>query len=149
MSILSRHCWSSSRGMPEPRNLNYLLLVIDPINDSIRAVNQLPKRPDSKLWHDTANLSVIFELPGMRHQFVAEARRGHGVVARNVRHNFGQISLSRSRQDYLVAHLSIFFSTSSSDTTSPRSISSNPFRTPAINSMRSRISSNVDSSGSR
>src|SRR5712691_450437 len=53
--------------------------------------------------------------------------------------NFGQISLGDPRQDYFVAHLSIFFSTSSSGTTSPRSISSNPFRTPAMNSMRSRI----------
>src|SRR6266542_754060 len=68
-------------------------------------------------------------------------------LSRTILDDFDQISLGHPREDYLVAHLSIFFSTSSSETTSPRSIASNPFRTPAMNSMRSRISSIVDSSG--
>ncbi len=151
LSTIAQLCGNfgnSPRSVPESRDCDDLPCVVNLIDDPIRTVNELTQRLDLELWHHTADLREILERARMRDKFVAEPRRRYGIIARDVFDDLRKISLSRSRQDYLEAHLSIFFSTSSSGTTSPRLISSNPCRTPAMNSMRSRISSKVDSSGS-
>ncbi len=122
----------SPDGVPKSCYFDRYCGIVDLIHDAIPRVDDFAQRFHLELWHDSTDARKLVQPSQLCDERMLPLAGCRAQYNRRFRPNRGP----RSATGLPRTHTSIFFSTSSSGTTSSWEISSRPSRIPAINSIR-------------
>ena len=69
--------------MPDPGYLNNLPGMIDAIDNPVRSKDNFAKRRNSMLWNTAADLWVVLQHVGLRHELIGERFSSLRIVTRD------------------------------------------------------------------
>ena len=77
--------------MPDPGYLNNLPSVIDAIDNSVRLKDNFAKRCNTMLWNTAADLWVVLQHVGLRHEIIGERFSSLWIVARDETNDVAEV----------------------------------------------------------
>jgi colanic acid biosynthesis glycosyl transferase WcaI len=130
----------AARYLPEAGDEYRFAWRIEAVNDPIGSVNDFSGDPIIQLWNQASPFRKCGQRQGRINQEITEPLSRLWIVERDVSDDLFEVLDGSGRDDYLTSHEGIIWRTSSAGRPSPRSVCSNPWRTPAMNSISRAMS---------